>query len=105
MPTNNNPSARGDHLAVMLSQGKALSLDVVLSLCPDEPLADIDELDRQFMTPREHAEWRREAAELRLHSLSNSPCASFSLLAFSNAASWLSVSTRPCLKRPWLRAP
>jgi hypothetical protein len=31
--------------------------------------------------------------------------ASFSLWAFSNAASWLSVSTRPCLKRPWLRAP
>ena len=29
------------------------------------------------------------------HSLSNSPCASFSLLAFSSAASWLSVSTRP----------
>ena len=28
-------------------------------------------------------------------TLSNSPCASFSLLAFSNAASWLSVSTRP----------
>ena len=33
--------------------------------------------------------------ELALHSLSNSPCASFSLLAFSNATSWLSVSTRP----------
>ena len=34
-------------------------------------------------------------AAVHEHSLSNSPCASFSLLAFSNAASWLSVSTRP----------
>jgi hypothetical protein len=55
-----------DLLAAMLARGDAPTLDALLALCPDEPLADVDENDRQFMTPREHAEWRREAAELRL---------------------------------------
>jgi hypothetical protein len=39
MPTNDNPPARGDHLAEMLSRGEAPSLDELLALCPDEPLS------------------------------------------------------------------
>jgi hypothetical protein len=37
---NANPPARGDHLAEMLSRGEAPSLDELLALCPDEPLAE-----------------------------------------------------------------
>jgi hypothetical protein len=66
MRTNTNPPARGDHLAKMLSRGEAPSLDVLLTLCPDEPLADVDEIDRQMMTTREHAKWWTRAAELRM---------------------------------------
>ena len=57
MTTNNNPPARGDHLAAMLSRGEAPSLDALLDLCPDEPLADVDEIDREGMTAGRHAEW------------------------------------------------
>ena len=69
--TNHAPPT-DDLLAAMLARGGAPTLDAlppldaILALCPNEPLADVDENDRQFMTPGEHAEWRREAAELRL---------------------------------------
>ena len=73
MPTRSNLPASGgqkpqtaDHLAEKLSRGEASSLDALLALCPDEPLADLDELDRQWMTPREHAKWWTRAAELRV---------------------------------------
>jgi len=64
MPSNNNPPARGDHLAAMLSRGEAPTLDALLALCPNEPLADVDEIDRQMMTVKEHAKWSARATEL-----------------------------------------
>ena len=33
------------------------TLDMLLALCPDEPLADLDELDLRWMTAKEHARW------------------------------------------------
>ena len=66
MTPNNNPPASGDHLAAMLARGDAPTLDVLLTLCPDEPLADVDEIDREGMTARRHAEWWNWAADLRV---------------------------------------
>jgi hypothetical protein len=53
-----------DFLAAMLSRGEAPPLDMLLA--PDEPLADLDDNDRKWMTGQEHAKWWRRAAELRL---------------------------------------
>ena len=47
-----------------VARGQALTLDMLLA--PDEPLADLDDRDLKWMTRREHAEWWRHAAELRL---------------------------------------
>jgi hypothetical protein len=73
MSSNSNPPANARpfppdalNLGAMLSQGKAPSLDAVLALCPDEPLADVDEIDRQRMTAKEHAKWWSWAADLRM---------------------------------------
>ena len=53
MPPNNNPPARGDHLAEMLSLGKAPSLDALLDLCPDEPLLAVERYPEDAMTDEE----------------------------------------------------
>jgi hypothetical protein len=55
-----------DLLAAMLARGDAPTLDALLDLCPDEPLADVDEIDREGMTARRHAEWWSWATDLRI---------------------------------------
>jgi hypothetical protein len=69
MSSKSNPPATptvADNLAEMLSRGEAPTLDTLLALCPDEPLADLDERDLKSMTPREHAKWWKRVAELRM---------------------------------------
>jgi hypothetical protein len=55
-----------DLLAAMLARGDAPTLDALLDLCPDEPLADVDEIDREGMTAGRHAEWWSWATDLRI---------------------------------------
>lgn len=55
-----------DFLTETLSRGEAPSIDWLLALCKDEPLADVDEISRGRMTAKEHASWWRRAADLRL---------------------------------------
>lgn len=67
IPSNGGQKPRtADHLAAMLSRGKAPSLEALLASCPDEPLADVDEIDRREMTAGEHAKLRSRAASLRM---------------------------------------
>ncbi len=54
------------NLAEMLSRGEAPSLDVLLALCPDERLVDLDDLDLRWKTPREHETWWQRAADLHM---------------------------------------
>jgi hypothetical protein len=55
-----------DLLAAMLARGDAPTLDALLALCPDEPLADVDDIDRRDMGNKGYAKWWSWAAELRL---------------------------------------
>lgn len=55
-----------DLLAGMRARGDVPTLDALLALCPDEPLADVDDIDRRDMGDRGHAKWLSWAAELRL---------------------------------------
>jgi hypothetical protein len=64
MPDDLTPSV-DEFLAVMPSRGQHPTLDALLALCPHEPLADVDEIDRERMTAKEHAKWWSCAAELR----------------------------------------
>lgn len=54
-----------DFLAEMLSLGQRCTIDELLELCPDEPLADLEDRDLKWVTAREHAKWWKRAAELR----------------------------------------
>lgn len=53
-----------DFFAEMLLRGQRCTIDELLALCPDEPLADLDDRDLKWMTAREHAKWWKRVANL-----------------------------------------